>query len=136
MQTLFACEFRKCDAISALEHALHEFSDKIKDKAFAVNILKGVLKHRRKIRKVVEENAPQWPFEKIARIDRAILEIGVYEILFSEDVPTVVAIDEAIEIAKVYGDLNSSKFINGVLSTVMNKHCKKKCTDTKNSKKK
>lgn len=134
MQAIFAHEFRGCDAMKALNYTLKEFSDKIKDKTFAVSILKGVLKYKDKIKKAIEENAPEWPFEKIARIDRAILELGVYEILYSKDVPPVVAIDEAIEIAKAYGDINSSKFVNGVLSTIMNKY--KKCTDTKKSKKK
>jgi len=136
MQALFAYEFRKCDPEKALEHTFKEFSDKIKDDPFALETLKGVIKHKRKIKKTIEENAPQWPYEKIARVDRAILQIGVYELLFSKDVPPVVAIDEAIEVAKSYGDINSSKFINGVLSTVMNKNNKKTCKTSAPSKKK
>lgn len=135
-QALFAYEFRDCNALKALNHALYEFRDKIQDKSFAVQTMKGIIKHSEKIKATIEENAPQWPYNKIARIDRAILQLGTYELLFSKDVPKVVAIDEAIEIAKGYGDINSSKFINGVLSTIMGKHCKQKCTDTKSSKKK
>lgn len=73
---------------------------------------------------MITKEAPEWPFDRIALADRVILEMGAYEVLFSKDVPPVVAINEAIEIAKVFGDVNSSKFINGVLSTIMSKYGK------------
>ena len=132
MQTIFEYEFRRkmdkkdLDPKSMLAYNIRQLSSKIKDKSFANDTLDGVIKNLKKIHKIIEEHAPEWPVEKIAPVDRAILEIGVYEIAFSEDVPPVVAINEAIEIAKVYGDTNSPKFINGVLSSVMTKHNKKK----------
>ncbi|MBT7736468.1 transcription antitermination factor NusB [Candidatus Peregrinibacteria bacterium] len=119
MQTLFAAEFREKDADKFLVKILDEFAPKLTEREFAVETLKGVLRDQEKILKLIQEYAPQWPVEKIARIDRAILEIGVYEIAFSDGVPPVVAINEAIEIAKHFGDENSPKFINGVLSSVM-----------------
>ena len=124
MQTIFAYEFRKGKPEEVLKEVLKNYSEKIQDPAFALGILRGAIKHKRKIRSVIEKHAPEWPFEKIAPVDRAILEVGVFEILYSEDVPPVVAINEAIEISKSYGDRNSSKFINGVLSSVMNEYCK------------
>lgn len=132
MQTIFEYEFlqnmetKTLDPKSMLAYNIRQLSSKIKDKSFATETLEGVIKNKKKIHKIIEENAPQWPVEKIAPVDRAILEIGVYEIAFSDDVPPVVAINEAIEIAKVYGDTNSPKFINGVLSSVMTKHHNKK----------
>lgn len=135
MQTLFAYEFRGGgDAKKILKTNLKEYSDKKPEQKFAMSLLEGVMENQDDIRAKIEENAPQWPFDKIARVDRAILEIGTYEILYSEDVPPVVTINEAIEIAKSYGDDNSSKFVNGVLSTIMNKY--KECTDTRSSKSK
>ena len=63
--------------------------------------------------------APEWPIEQIARMDRVILRIGVYELLFEEGVPPKVVINEAVELAKAFGGDNSSKFINGVLGTIL-----------------
>lgn len=126
MQAIFTHEFRGGNAQKILENNLKEFAPKLKNKDFASTLLDGVLSKKKKILKIIAENAPEWPVEKIAKIDRAILEIGIYEIVFAEDIPPVVAINEAIETAKHFGDTNSSKFINGVLSSVMNKYLKKK----------
>jgi len=125
MQTLFAYEFRGGTTKDILERVLKEFAPKLKNADFAYEMLAGILKHKRTIVKIIQENAPQWPIDKIAPVDRAILEIGVYEILYVKDVPPVVAINESVEIAKHFGDTNSSKFINGVLSSVMNSKIKK-----------
>lgn len=131
MQTIFELEFhqvytkRKMDPDVLLAYNIKQLSSKIKETDFANETLKGVLKKQKEIYKIIEKYAPEWPIEKIAPVDRAILEIGVYEIVYSEDVPPVVAINEAIEVAKSYGDTNSPKFINGVLSTVMTNHAKK-----------
>lgn len=122
MQTLFAVEFNKNnDPKITLEEILEEFAPKLSETDFAYETLEGVLKHREDILKTIENYAPEWPVDKIARVDRVILEIGIYEIMYSQDVPPVVAINEAVEIAKHYGDKNSPKFVNGVLSSVMNK---------------
>ena len=87
-----------------------------------IKIIGDIWKNLAQIDKTISKAAPQWPVEKIARIDRAILEIGVYEIAFTEDIPPVVAINESIEMAKHFGDDNSPKFVNGVLSSVMKEY--------------
>jgi len=137
MQAIFELEFRdkgKSEAI--LERTLDEFAPKLSSKEFAFDLLKGVLKNNKAIIGIIEKYAPEWPVEKIAKIDRAILEIGIYEVVFSSEVPEVVAINEAIEMAKHFGDDNSSKFINGVLSSVMKGEGKKvKMKTVKSSKK-
>lgn len=124
MQTIFRLEFcdQKRSPEEILQETLQEFAPKLTEIEFAEETLKGVLKHKEELLKVISEHAPQWPVEKIARVDRSILQIGVYEILHSKDVPPVVAINEAIEIAKHYGDESSPKFINGVLSSIMKKN--------------
>lgn len=141
MQTIFEYEFnRKDDSpkdikfYERLAYNIRQLSSKIKDASFAEDTLKGVIGNQKKIYKIIQQNAPEWPVDKIAPVDRAILEIGIYEIAFSDDVPPVVAINEAIEIAKVYGDTNSAKFINGVLSAVMTEHSSKKSNNKKNGK--
>ena len=70
--------------------------------------------------KIIEKAAPEWPIEQITIIDRNVLRIGLYELLFSkkEEVPPKVAINEAIELSKSFGGENSGKFVNGVLGTV------------------
>lgn len=88
------------------------------DAKFIENRLAGVAKEIEKIDEGIEKAAPEWPIEQVALIDLAILRFSVYELLFCEDVPPKVAIDEAVELGKTYGGDNSSKFINGVLGTI------------------
>jgi transcription antitermination protein NusB len=122
MQTLFSYQFRHEKLPPDLESNCREFADKLTDLTFAKSLLNGVIEHQEEIRGLITKEAPEWPFERIALIDRVIISMGAYEILYSKDVPPVVAINEAIEISKVFGDINSSKFVNGVLSTIMNKY--------------
>lgn len=124
MQTIFAYEFRGGDPDKILDANLREFAPKLTETEFARDTLKGVLKNRDEILSILEKYAPQWPLDKIAPVDRAILEIGIYEIAFENEVPPIVAINEAVEIAKHFGDDNSSRFINGVLSSVMKNYQK------------
>lgn len=125
LQTLFAYEFHGGDPEAILEYVGHAF-DNTDDSSrrndslvFAYELLNGVLKHLKRIRKLIEKYAPEWPIEKIAPIDRAILEIAIFEMKFCEDVPDIVAIDEAIELAKTFGSDNSQKFVNGVLNGIL-----------------
>ncbi len=124
MQTIFAVEFHGGDPKKTLENILDEFAPKLTEKDFAFDTLKGILKHKEKISEIIQEFAKQWPLDKIAKVDRAILEIAIFEMVFSKDIPPVVAINEAVEIAKHFGDNNSSKFVNGVLSSVMKNYKK------------
>lgn len=125
MQTIFELDFNKKDSPKiVLERILKEFAPKLTETKYAYKTLKGVVDNKKEIYKIIHKYAPQWPVDKIARIDRAVLEIGVYEIVFNKEIPDIVAINEGVEIAKHFGDENSPKFINGVLSSVMKK-CKK-----------
>ncbi len=85
---------------------------------FIYSLIDGVLDNLDDIDKVIGASAPEWPLEQIAKVDKIILRIGIYELLFCDEVPPKVAIDEAVELAKAFGGENSSKFINGVLGTV------------------
>lgn len=119
VQTIFVTEFRDSDPKKTLESLLNEFAPRLTERQFAFDTLEGVLANKKKIIKLIEKYAPEWPVDKIAGVDRAILEVGIYEIVFNEEIPPIVAINEAVEIAKHFGDENSPKFINGVLSSVM-----------------
>ena len=78
-----------------------------------------ILKSKEEIDKLIEKAAPEWPIEKIAKIDLAILRLGVYELMVDRKEPDKVIIDEAIEIAKLFGNDKSPSFINGVLGTIL-----------------
>jgi len=122
LQSLYEWDFyhRKNDLPTVLERNLTEFAPGIDEPDFAWRILKGVIEHMEEIDAIITRAAPEWPLEKIAIIDRNILRIGLYELLYAdrEEVPPKVAINEAIEIAKSYGGPNSARFVNGVLGTV------------------
>ncbi|MEK7508185.1 MAG: transcription antitermination factor NusB [Patescibacteria group bacterium] len=122
LQSLYEWDFydKKHNLVSILERNLQEFAPGIDEPEFAWRILKGIADHLNDIDNVIIKAAPEWPLDKIAVIDRNILRIGLYELLYAdpEEVPPKVAINEAIEIAKNYGGPNAARFINGVLGTV------------------
>ena len=111
-------EGRSLDEI--LERNIQEFGPGLEDTDFIKQIAKGVEENVDKIDKIIEKAAPEWPISQINIVDRNVLRIGLYELLYSnkEEVPPKVAINEAIELAKMFGGESSGKFINGVLGTV------------------
>jgi N utilization substance protein B len=124
LQSLYEFEFRvQCsdttvDIDEILARNLDRYEAAIEDKAFVDALVKGVLKVRDDIDSKIVPIAPDWPIDQIARVDRNILRIGMYELLHqAEVVPPKVAINEAVELAKAFGSDNSSKFVNGVLGT-------------------
>lgn len=123
MQTLYEHDFRggdeaKLDLPPILERNLDEFRSSIDDTNFVEDVVDGVHKNQAAIDGIIAPAAPEWPVEQIAKIDKIILRIGVYELMIKRDVPPKVAINEAVELAKTFGGENSSKFINGVLGTI------------------
>ena len=84
------------------------------------DLVKNILKQKKKIDKTIEVSAPTWPIDKINKIDLAVLHLAIYE-LKNEDTPPKVVIDEAVELAKEFGSESSGSFINGVLGTIFDK---------------
>lgn len=103
-----------------LERNVSEFAPNKTDKPFMDKLLDGVMAKRPELDLVIEKAAPDWPIDRIAPVDRNILRLGLYELLFADrsEVPAKVAINEAIELAKQFGGENSSRFVNGVLGAV------------------
>ncbi|NBD74222.1 transcription antitermination factor NusB [Patescibacteria group bacterium] len=103
-----------------LTRNVEEFAPGSKDAPFMQKLLKGVVDKQKELDLIIEKAAPEWPIHKIARVDRNILRIGLFELLFSDrgEVPAKVAINEAIELGKNFGGENSGRFINGVLGAV------------------
>ena len=89
------------------------------DKELVLSISSGVTENLETIDKIIEAAAPEWPIEQIAKVDLEVLRIAIFEIYVGRSVPPKVAIDEAVELAKAFGGENSSKFVNGVLGTVV-----------------
>lgn len=123
MQSLFERDFNflgDAQVNSIVERNIEEFAPGIEDANFAKELVKGVLKRQEKLDKIIERAAPEWPIGQIAFVDRNILRIGLYELIFGNknEVPPKVAINESIELAKNFGGDSSGRFVNGVLGTV------------------
>ncbi|MDP2946346.1 MAG: transcription antitermination factor NusB [bacterium] len=123
MQTLYEWDFNnrddsKIDEI--LKRNIQEFGPGLEDDEFVRDLIRGILKNREKIDAIIIKTAPEWPLEQINLVDRNILRLGIYELLFGnrDGVPPKVAINEAIELAKSFGGETSGKFVNGVLGTI------------------
>lgn len=122
MQAIYEWNFREnADLNEILERSIAEFADDI-DKGFVKSEIQGVSEKKSELDKEIEKCAPEWPLEQLSAIDKSILEIAIYELLHSSDIPPKVSINEAIELAKQFGSNNSGKFINGVLGTVYDNH--------------
>jgi N utilization substance protein B len=123
LQTLFEWDFRGCRkevAQEALQRNADEYASGAGDFPFMEELLGGTIERQGDLDMVIEKAAPEWPLDRIALVDRNVLRLGLYELLFSdrEKVPAKVAINEAIELAKNFGGENSGRFVNGVLGAV------------------
>lgn len=123
MQSLYEWDFYGRDnqrLKKIVSQNIKEFAPGLEDDTFVWQLINGVVKHLSQIDKIISKSAPEWPIEQITIIDRNILRLGLYELLFGDyrEVPPKVAINEAIELAKAFGGESSGKFINGVLGTV------------------
>lgn len=120
LQSLYEWDFNenKVDISESLERNLKEFGPGVDDPEFAAKLARGVIEHIKEIDPKIEKAAPEWPLDQVSLVDRNVLRIGIYELLFSEEIPPKVAINEAIELAKAFGSDSSGKFVNGVLGTI------------------
>jgi len=104
--------------VPMLDRNYNEFAASIESREFIDNLVWGVMDNREKIDSILVPAAPEWPIDQIALVDLVILRMGVYELLFTGEVPPKVAINEAVELAKAFGGEHSSRFVNGVLGTI------------------
>jgi len=123
LQTLFEWDLNNIDkkaTIDILDRNIAEFAPNKTDRPFMEKLLTGIQGKQSELDLVITKAAPEWPLDRISPIDRNILRLGLYELLFGErsEVPAKVAINEAIELAKQFGGDNSSRFVNGVLGAV------------------
>lgn len=114
LQTLFQMDLSEANASDAIEHVLEEAEEK--EDAFLSSIIQNYVKHKEEIDHKLSSNIESWTIDRLGNVDRNILRVALVELDYLDDVPKSVTINEAIEIAKIYGDDDSSKFINAVLS--------------------
>jgi N utilization substance protein B len=125
LQTLFEQDFRRAggdsefDLEGVLARNIGRYQATVDDKDFIERLVRGVDKHEKELDAELQPVAPEWPIDQIARMDRVVLRIGLYELKYEKDVPAKVVINEAVELAKAFGSENSSKFVNGVLGTLL-----------------
>lgn len=127
LQTLYEYDFRisagdtGADLRAILARNIARYEGTVDDKKFIERLVRGVNTNDQALDATLQPIAPEWPIEQIARMDRVILRMGLYELTYEPEVPPKVVINEAVELAKAFGSENSSKFVNGVLGTVLRK---------------
>lgn len=125
LQSLYEVHYRSSsgdvslDKSEVIERNLSRYKAAQKDGSFAKDYALGVLEKTDELDAKIQPLAPEWPLDQISKIDLNVLRMGVYELLFHEDVPPKVVINEAVELAKAFGGENSSKFVNGVLGSLL-----------------
>lgn len=123
MQSLFEWDFQgqhDDQSMAILDRNIAEFAPGIHEIVFAKHLIEGVLRERKIIDSLIEKCAPEWPLDQVTAVDRNILRLGIYELMFGnyDEVPPKVAINESIELAKSFGSDASPRFVNGVLGTI------------------
>ena len=121
MELLFSITLSKDSVEEAMEVFVDNYEDNINelDLDYIKNLLNGVEANKEEIDKIIESNLQNWKLDRISKVNLTILRLGVYEIAFDENVPKKVALNEAIELGKLYSDQKSVSFINGVLDKVL-----------------
>ena len=118
LETLYEYDIANHPPEEVLERRLLEYPMEKTGVEFANHLLQGVVHYQEAMDKLIARYAPEWPLEQMAVIDRNILRIAIYEFLASGETPVKVAINEAVELAKIYGSDSAPRFINGVLGTL------------------
>jgi N utilization substance protein B len=127
LQTLYEYDFRlstgdvNADLQAILARNIARYEGTVEDKSFIERLVRGVNAKSADLDAALQPIAPEWPIDQIARMDRVVLRMGLYELTFEPDIPPKVVINEAVELAKAFGSENSSKFVNGVLGTALRK---------------
>lgn len=125
LQTLYELEFRReagdksAKLAEILDRNIARYNAVIEDQDFIKRLVQGVLDKEKELDDTLQPIAPEWPVAQIARMDRIVLHLGLYELMHDQEIPPKVVINEAVELAKSFGGDNSSKFINGVLGTAL-----------------
>lgn len=120
MQSLFEWDFNNqtAELKPIVQTHIREFAHEVDETDFIYELAEGVKNNLSAIDGIITKHAPEWPMDQIPPVDRNVLRIGVFELMFLKQVPPKVAINEAVELAKSFGGESSGKFVNGVLGTL------------------
>jgi N utilization substance protein B len=121
LQALYEFDAARHDPLAVIERHADERHLPVRMVEFARELVRGVLAHLPVIDEEIQRVAQEWPLQQMAKIDKNILRLAIYEILFNNNVPAKAAINEAVELAKTFGSDTSSRFVNGVLGTIFSR---------------
>lgn len=121
LQALFEIDSAHHDPDAVLQQRLAEKPLPEAGRDFARSLVQGILEHQAELDARIQDNAPEWPLDQIAIIDRNILRMAIFEFVIEGNTPVKVAINEAVELAKLFGSDSSGRFVNGVLGTIVSK---------------
>ena len=123
-QVLYSTNFLEQEGVDnylkMIDHFCADEKYPINEKAveFAKELVKGTLDHINELDKIIEAHSKNWKLSRIAKVELTILRLSIFEMMYRDDVPTKVAINEAVELSKAFGDDNSKRFVNGILDAV------------------
>lgn len=118
MKLLYQLEIQKDNKEEQINYAIEDSGFQDRDKVYLIDVVEGVNKNIDEIDNIIKSHAKGWKINRISKVDLAILRLSAYELLFREDIPDSVSINEAVELAKKYSSPDASSFINGILSKV------------------
>ncbi|MCJ7705765.1 MAG: transcription antitermination factor NusB [Desulfobacterales bacterium] len=125
LQVLYQLEITKQGALQAMVQLRENFSPEEGEDEFAKRIVLGVTEHRQEIDRLIEERSENWRLNRMTIIDRNILRIAIFELLYCDDIPPKATLNEAIDLGKRYGSEESGSFINGILDRIQNEVIRK-----------
>ncbi len=125
LQVLYQWDVTRRDREKGLSRFKEHFLPKEEKDPFLEAIVQGVLDHRLEIDRLIERYSENWSLDRIASIDRTILRIAIFELLYREDIPPKVALNEAVDLGKRFGSENSGGFINGILDRILSEVVKR-----------
>lgn len=114
-QTLFQIDINELEPKVAITNILEDEENDV----FLTFLVEGVMNHKQAIDKTITDHLENWTLSRLASVERTLLRIATFEIMYSEDIPENVSINEAVELANKYGEEKSGKFVNGVLSKII-----------------
>jgi N utilization substance protein B len=122
LQALFEIDCVHHRVGQVLQQRIEDLNLPAEGQRFARSLVQGVLEHQQELDKLIGKYAPEWPVDQMAIIDRNVLRIALFEFMIDEGTPPKVAINEAVELAKIFGSDSSQRFVNGVLGTLLSQH--------------
>jgi N utilization substance protein B len=125
LQVLYQVDVTKQDAVKAIAQGKEHFSRDEERDEFVERIVFGVLEHCQEINRLIEQYSENWRLERMSVVDRNILRMAIFELLYCEDIPPKVTMNEAVDLGKKYGSEDSGSFINGILDRIQNEAVRK-----------